>query len=157
MTSARQNPHVPDPEPDRQLAERTLALVNIPSISRSEAEAMAYVRAELPLEPVLSSDDVLFATSTRRDGQPLVLLAGHVDTVPAQGNLPGRIEGDAVIRPVDADGLVFRANDSVVGVEGGTAASVVPDASVARPNSRYAPGRTREQADSYLRELIGEA
>src|SRR5436190_17524345 len=97
MTFARQNPHVPDAEAGRRLAERTLALVNIPSISRSEAEAMAYVRAELPLEPVLSSDDVLFATSTRKAGRPLVLLAGHVDTVPAQGNLPGRIEDGAVI------------------------------------------------------------
>src|SRR6202035_1591392 len=32
----------------------------------------------------------------KRAGRPLVLLAGHTDTVPAQGNLPGRIEGGAV-------------------------------------------------------------
>src|SRR5436309_10187375 len=97
MTFKRQNPHVRDGEAGRRLAERTLALVNIPSVSRSEAEAMAYVRAELPLEPVWASDDVLFATSERRAGRPLVLLAGHVDTVPAQDNLPGRIEGDAIV------------------------------------------------------------
>src|SRR6185369_11457033 len=78
-------------------AERTLALVNIPSVSRDEAQAMAYVRSELPLEPAWTSEDVLFATSRRTAGQPLVLLAGHTDTVPAQGNLPGRIEDGAVV------------------------------------------------------------
>src|SRR2546429_9976546 len=97
MTFKRQNRHVPDREPAGRLAERTLALVNIASVSRAEAEAMACVRSQLPLEAVWSTDDVLFATSRRRAGRPLVLLAGHVDTVPAQGNLPGGIEGDAVI------------------------------------------------------------
>src|SRR5207248_9012524 len=71
MTFKRQNPHVRDRELPRRLAEGTLALVNIPSVSRLEAEAMAHVRAELPLEPVWASDDVLFATSERRAGRPL--------------------------------------------------------------------------------------
>ena len=36
-------------------------------------------------------DAVLFAVpSTRRDGAPFVVLAGHVDTVPLHGNFPGR-------------------------------------------------------------------
>jgi succinyl-diaminopimelate desuccinylase len=77
------------------LAERTLSLVNIPSVSRSEAEAMAYVRSELPLEPLRVDDDILFATTPRSD-KPLVLLAGHLDTVPPQENLPGRIDGETV-------------------------------------------------------------
>src|SRR3989440_3364755 len=97
MTFKRQNPHVREREPAARLAERTLALVNIASVSRAEAEAMAYVRSQLPLEAIWSTDDVLFATSRRTAGRPLVLLAGHVDTVPAQGNLPGRIEDGAVI------------------------------------------------------------
>jgi succinyl-diaminopimelate desuccinylase len=80
-----------------RLTERTLALVSIPSVSRSEAEAMAFVRDELPLEPLFASDDVLFATTARRESRPLVLLAGHVDTVPVQDNLPGRIEDGAVV------------------------------------------------------------
>ena len=33
----------------------------------------------------------------KRDGIPLVLLAGHTDTVPAQGNMPGRIEDGWVV------------------------------------------------------------
>ena len=263
-------------KPDERLAERTLALVNIPSVSRDEAQAMAYVRSELPLEPAWSSEDVLFATSRRTAGRPLVLLAGHVDTVPAQGNLPGRIEDGAVVglgasdmkggvavmleladwavtrepeldlgflfftreelpaeespvpefleacseareaalvivleptdnelhlgcvgnlsagltfrgtsahsaRPwtgenaihkaaatlaplaelepldVEVDGLVFREVVSVVAIEGGIADNVVPDRCLAGLNYRYAPGRTREQAEARVRELAGDA
>src|SRR5213080_1127441 len=272
MTFKRQNPHVRDGEAAGRLAERTLAFVNIPSVSRSEAEAMAYVRAELPLEPIWSSDDVLFATSERRHERPLVLLAGHLDTVPAQDNLPGRIADGAVVglgasdmkgglavmleladwtlsgerelelgclfftreelpaeespvpafldscpqareaalvivleptdnelhvgcvgnlsaqltfrgvsahsaRPwtgenaihkaaaalaplaalepldVEVDGLVFREVVSAVAIEGGIADNVVPDRCVARLNYRYAPGRSREQAEARVREL----
>jgi succinyl-diaminopimelate desuccinylase len=77
------------------LADRTLELVNIPSESRSEAALYDYVRAAVPFEPAYDDgESVLF---TKRTGKPLVLLAGHTDTVPAQGNLPGRIEDDAVV------------------------------------------------------------
>ena len=276
MTFKRQNSHVGDGEPGGRLAERTLALVNIPSVSRAEPDAMAHVRSELPLEPVWSSEDVLLATSTRRAGRPLVLLAGHLDTVPAQGNLPGRIEDGAVIglgasdmkggvavmleladwalageleldlgflfftreelpadespvpefletcteateaelvivleptdnelhvgcvgnlsaqltfrgvsahsaRPwtgenaihkaaatlaplaelepvdVEVDGLIFREVVSAVAIEGGIADNVVPDRCVTRLNYRYAPGRSRQQAEARLRELAGDA
>jgi succinyl-diaminopimelate desuccinylase len=258
-----------------RLTERTLALVSIPSVSRSEAEAMAFVRDELPLEPRFASDDVLFAATPRREGRPLVLLAGHVDTVPVQDNLPGRIEDGAVVglgasdmkggvavmleladwarstepeldlgflfftreelpaeesplpdfleespeakgadlaivleptdnelhvgcvgnlsalltfrgvsahsaRPwagenaihkaaatlaplaelepldVEVDGLVFREVVSAVAIDGGIADNVVPDRCVARLNYRYAPGRTREQAEERIRELAGD-
>jgi len=260
----------------KRLAERTLALVDIPSVSRAEAAAMAFVRSSLPLEPVWENDDVLFATTARQAGRPLVVLAGHVDTVPAQDNLPGRLDGDAVVglgasdmkggvavmleladwaargelaldlgflfftreelaaeespvpafldacpesrepelvivleptdnelhvgcvgnltalltfrgvsahsaRPwtgenaihkaaaglaplaalepldVEVDGLVFREVVSAVAIEGGIADNVVPDRCVARLNYRYAPGRSREQAEARLRELAGEA
>lgn len=56
---------------------------------------MAHLRSELLLEPLRADDDILFATTPRSD-RPLVLLAGHVDTVPPQDNLPGRIEGETV-------------------------------------------------------------
>jgi succinyl-diaminopimelate desuccinylase len=276
MTFKRQNLHVRDGKPGGRLAERTLALVNTPSVSRSEAEAMAYVRAELPLNRVWSSDDVLFATSGRQAARPLVLLAGHLDTVPAQDNLPGRIADGAVVglgasdmkgglavmleladwtlvgeleldlgflfftreelpaeespvpaflescpeareaalvivleptdnelhvgcvgnlsaqltfrgvsahsarpwtgenaihkaaaalaplaelepREVEVDGLVFREVVSAVAIEGGIADNVVPDRCVARLNYRYAPGRSREQAEARVRDLAGEA
>jgi len=252
-----------------------LSLVNIPSVSRSEAEAMAHLRSELLLEPLRADDDILFATTPRSD-RPLVLLAGHVDTVPPQDNLPGRIEGETVFglgasdmkggvavmlelaewattaeleldlgflffareelpadespvpgflaespeareaqlvivleptdnelhvgcvgnlnaqltfhgtsahsaRPwtgenaihiaaaalaplagldpvdVEVDGLVFREVVSAVAIEGGIADNVVPDRCVARLNYRYAPGRSREQAEARVRELAADA
>ena len=58
---------------------------------------------------------------------------------------------------VEVDGLVFREVVSAVGIEGGIADNVVPDRCVARLNYRYAPGRSREQAEARLRELAGDA
>jgi succinyl-diaminopimelate desuccinylase len=76
------------------LAARTLELVDIPSESRDEGEIERYVRASVPREPAHADDSVLFYPP-RRDG-PFVLLVGHLDTVPAQANLPGRVENGAV-------------------------------------------------------------
>ena len=77
------------------LAERTLDLVNIPSESGGELELYSYVTSVVPLEQGYSDgESVIFA---KRSGKPLVLLAGHTDTVPAQGNLPGRIEDGSVV------------------------------------------------------------
>ncbi len=76
------------------LAGRTLALVDIASPSREEAAVYDYVTEHVPLERVYDDgESVLYA---KRSGRPLVLLAGHTDTVPMQGNLPGRIENGAV-------------------------------------------------------------
>ncbi len=76
------------------LAERTLALVDIPSESNHEAAVYEYVKGTVVL-PLVHDDgeSLLYA---RRGGRPLVLLAGHTDTVPAQSNIPGRIEDGAV-------------------------------------------------------------
>jgi len=79
---------------DSPLARRTLELVDIPSESRHEAALAAYVEAAVPLELAFSDGESLLYA--KRRGKPLVLLAGHTDTVPAQGNLPGRIEDGAV-------------------------------------------------------------
>ena len=73
------------------LARRTLQLVNIPSPSRSEQALVSHVHDAVSLSLTYATDEaLLFATP--RSGRPLVLLAGHLDTVPEQGNLPGRIE-----------------------------------------------------------------
>lgn len=77
------------------LADRTLDLVNIASESRQEADAYLYVGSYIPLCKTFDDGEtVIFA---KRTGKPLVLLAGHIDTVPAQGNMPGRIEDGWVV------------------------------------------------------------
>jgi succinyl-diaminopimelate desuccinylase len=81
-----------------RLAQRTLELVDIASESRDEAELAAHVARVLREGGAevhdLGDSCVLAAPAEMR---PQVLLAGHLDTVPAQGNRPGRI----------ADGRVF--------------------------------------------------
>jgi succinyl-diaminopimelate desuccinylase len=80
----------------KRLAERTLALVNIPSESRDEAAIADYVAAEMPGEPTWRDGETLWYDPGSGE-RPLVVLAGHLDTVPAQGNLPGRIEDGRVV------------------------------------------------------------
>jgi succinyl-diaminopimelate desuccinylase len=77
------------------LADRALELVNIPSESGHEAALTAYIEGAVPLELAFSDGESLLYA--KREGKPLVLLAGHTDTVPAQGNLPGRIDDGAVV------------------------------------------------------------
>jgi succinyl-diaminopimelate desuccinylase len=78
------------------LARRTLDLVNIPSPSRDEQQLVDHVRHAVALPLTYATDEALLFATDRTD-RPLVLLAGHLDTVPAQDNLPGRIEDGSVI------------------------------------------------------------
>jgi len=84
--------------PAERLAERTLELVDIPSQSRAEGALAEHVRSLLPapLEIVHADGDAVYARVPRAE-RPFVLFAGHLDTIPAGENLPGRIEGGAVI------------------------------------------------------------
>jgi succinyl-diaminopimelate desuccinylase len=82
-----------------RLAARTLELVDVPSQSRDEAALGARLLEVLRAGgvPVRDAGDTcVLAGVTERRERPLVLLAGHFDTVPAQGNLPGRRDADAV-------------------------------------------------------------
>ena len=82
-----------------RLAARTLELVDIPSESRNEAAIAAHVRSLVPASFAVEyeGDDAFVWASPRREGRPLVVLAGHYDTIPAQENLPGRLENGAVV------------------------------------------------------------
>ena len=86
---------MPAPGLTPTLAETALALVNIPSESRSERALYAHVAGEVPIRRVFANGETL--VYAKQSGKPLVLLAGHLDTVPAQGNLPGRLEDGWVI------------------------------------------------------------
>jgi succinyl-diaminopimelate desuccinylase len=79
-----------------RLAERSLQLVDVPSESRQEQAIAALVAAEMPWEPAYRDDETLWYDASL-GGRPLVVLAGHLDTVPAQGNLPGRLENGRVV------------------------------------------------------------
>jgi succinyl-diaminopimelate desuccinylase len=248
--------------PASDLANRTLELVDIPSESRHEGAAMELVRSVLPGAALYDDGEAI----VWGDATAPVALAGHVDTVPAQNNIPGRVADDVVhglgasdmkggiavmlelarasvparyvfftreevpleesplpgvfesgvlagvelavvLEPTDAilhagclgnlqarvdfegesahsarpwtgrnaihalaqglaplarlephdvelDGLIYREVLSAVRVEGGIAQNVVPAQAAAELNFRYAPGRSREEAESRLRELV---
>jgi succinyl-diaminopimelate desuccinylase len=248
--------------PVSDLAARTLELVDVPSESRREQAAMELVRSLLPGEPLYDDGEAI----VWGDPAAPVALAGHLDTVPAQENLPGRIDDGTVhglgtsdmkggvavmlelaragaparyvfftreevaleesplpavfasgvlaatklavvLEPTDAilhagclgnlqaqvefhgesahsarpwtgrnaihelaaglaplaglepldvelDGLVYREVLSVVRVEGGIAQNVVPALASAELNFRFAPGRSRDEAETRLRELV---
>jgi succinyl-diaminopimelate desuccinylase len=87
-----------------RLARRTLELVDVPSESRDEAALHAHVHDVWRaggIDVRDAGDTCLLAGVTDRRDRPLVLLAGHLDTVPAQGNRPGRIE-DGVVHGLGA-------------------------------------------------------
>ncbi|HEU5216123.1 MAG TPA: succinyl-diaminopimelate desuccinylase [Gaiellaceae bacterium] len=248
--------------PVSDLAARTLELIDVPSESRREAAAMDLVRRLLPGEPLYDDGEAI----VWGDPAAPILLAGHLDTVPAQENIPGSIadgtvhglgasdmkggvavmlelardglparyvfftreevaleesplpavfaagvlagaELAVVLEPTDGilhagclgnvqaqvefqgesahsarpwtgsnaihalaealaplaqldpfevelDGLVYREVVSVVRVEGGIAANVVPARAEAELNFRFAPGRSRDEAAARLRELV---
>jgi succinyl-diaminopimelate desuccinylase len=94
--------------PADRLAADTLALIDIASESRDEAAIMDHIRPRFAGAPGLTladdHDGVLAALPDRRPDTPLVLLAGHVDTVPLGGaERPGRREGPAVVGRGAAD------------------------------------------------------
>jgi succinyl-diaminopimelate desuccinylase len=76
-----------------RLAARALELIDIPSESRDEARLAAHVHAVLQSGGVEVRD---LGDGCVVAGSGDVVLAGHFDTVPAQGNRPGRRDGDVV-------------------------------------------------------------
>lgn len=81
-----------------RLAARTLELVDILSESRHEERIREHLLTLVPpwLELEAAGDEAYLFVPERRLDSALVVLAGHYDTVPAQGNLPGRIAEEAV-------------------------------------------------------------
>jgi len=80
------------------LANTLLHLVNIESVSGHEEELTSWFAREMAAAGLPAAerarDWALFGGPG--SGRPVVLLAGHSDTVPAQGNLPGHLDGEWV-------------------------------------------------------------
>lgn len=83
----------------QRLCARTLELVDIPSQSRAEERAAGHVLGVLEAAGIAvrdAGDSCVLAGVLERGERPLVLLAGHLDTVPSQGNIPGHLTADGV-------------------------------------------------------------
>ena len=83
-------------DPTADVVAMTAALVDIPSESRHEAEiadAVEAVLREAPhLDVVRDGHTLVARTHLGRDSR--VVIAGHLDTVPANDNFPSRLDGD---------------------------------------------------------------
>jgi succinyl-diaminopimelate desuccinylase len=76
----------------------TAQLVDMPSVSRDEQAITGWIEAELRPQPHLDVrriGDNLVARSSRGHNRRVVL-AGHTDTVPPNGNERARVDGDRV-------------------------------------------------------------
>lgn len=82
-----------------ELAQRLLQIAAIPSVSRDERALCDFLEARLRATPgrdLLRTGDNLIVTLPALAGKPIVVLCGHLDTVPVNGNLPPRREGDLI-------------------------------------------------------------
>jgi succinyl-diaminopimelate desuccinylase len=59
-----------------------------------------------------------------------------------------------VPRDVEVEGLVYKEGLNAVGISGGVAGNVIPDAAMVHINYRFAPSRSGEEAVAHLRELF---
>ena len=118
------------PDPAGDLGALALALVRVPSASGAEAPLADAVQAALAAEPhleVLRHGNTVVAR-TRLGRSERVVVAGHLDTVPASrrtGNVPGRLE--------ERDGRTVVWGRGSVDMKGGVAVGLHLAATLAAP------------------------
>jgi len=130
-------------------------LVEIPSLSRREGEAVEWLVARMAERGFRASvDDAGNAVGEIGDGPRHVVLLGHIDTVP--GDIPVRIDGDELVGrgAVDAKGplaaFVAAATEPIAGVRV-TVVGAVEEESPTSAGARY---RARQTAPDWC--VIGE-
>ena len=57
-------------------------------------------------------------------------------------------------RDIEVDGLVYKEGLNAVGIEGGVAGNVIPDAAVVTINYRFAPDKSGDEAIAHLTEVF---
>lgn len=102
-----------DLDPSADVAELAAALVDIPSVSGTEAPiADAIERALRRLGHLdVARDGNVVLARTGGDKPRRVLLAGHLDTVPIADNVPSRLDGDRLYGCGTSD---MKAGDAVM-------------------------------------------
>jgi succinyl-diaminopimelate desuccinylase len=76
-----------------------------------------------------------------------------VNAIHALGEPLRRLEAYEA-RVVDIDGLTYREGLQAIGITGGVAGNVLPDAAMLTINHRFAPDRSAEDAEKHLREVF---
>ncbi|QNP65148.1 succinyl-diaminopimelate desuccinylase [Streptomyces genisteinicus] len=77
------------------------------------------------------------------------------NAVHAAGPVLARLAAYEPRRPV-IDGLEYREGLNAVGIEGGVATNVIPDACTVVVNYRYAPDRSMAEAEAHVREVFAD-
>ena len=77
-----------------------------------------------------------------------------VNAIHAAGEVLRRL-GDYEARQPVIDGLTYHEGLNAVGIEGGVAGNVVPDRCTVEVNYRFAPDRSAEEAEAFVRAFFG--
>ena len=91
----------------------TARLIDVPSVSGNEGAIADLVAAELrpvcpPCDLVRSGNNVILRGPVRSD-RPSIVLAGHLDTVPAAGNEKSARKGE-LLYGLGASDMIWRAS-----------------------------------------------
>lgn len=85
------------PQPDEHvLTAIATRLIDIESVSENEAVIEDELRSRVSMPLVYDFDSVLVFANDRRPGLPLVVIAGHTDTVPIEDNHPSRMIDEVI-------------------------------------------------------------
>jgi succinyl-diaminopimelate desuccinylase len=75
------------------------------------------------------------------------------NAIHSAGGILDVLRGYAARQPL-VDGLSYHEGLNAVGIRGGVAGNVIPDECVVSVNFRFAPDRSAEQAEQYIREVF---
>jgi len=128
--------HIVTKEPE--LLEASLAILMEPSNAGIEAGCQGTLRAEIRLAGVRSHS----ARSWM-----------GVNAVHAAAQVLTRLQQYEPRLPV-VDGLTYHEGLSAVGIQGGIAGNVIPDACVVTVNYRFAPDRTLDEAKAHVEQVF---